>query len=100
MPVRVLCLAGSLRAGSWNRKLLAYAATRVAASGAEAIGVDARAIDLPAYDGDVEAAGIPAAVEAQKELVRGAHAILLATPEYNHGIPGGLKNWIDWLSRP
>ena len=55
---------------------------------------------LPFYDGDVEAAGDPEAVADFKDAIRSADALLIATPEYNHGIPGVLKNAIDWASRP
>jgi chromate reductase, NAD(P)H dehydrogenase (quinone) len=55
---------------------------------------------LPFYDGDVEAAGDPEAVVRFKQAIREADAILIATPEYNRGVPGVLKNAIDWASRP
>jgi len=56
--------------------------------------------EIPLYNGDVEAEGIPAAVAALKEEVVQADALLLVSPEYNNGIPGVFKNAIDWLSRP
>ena len=55
--------------------------------------------DLPFYDGDVEAQGDPASVVALKSAVRGSDAVLFATPEYNWGTSGVLKNAIDWASR-
>lgn len=56
---------------------------------------------IPLYDADVEAAdGVPSAVATLKEAVASAGGLLLATPEYNNGIPGVFKNGIDWLSRP
>lgn len=56
---------------------------------------------IPLYDSDVEAEqGLPAHVEALKDRIAAADALLIATPEYNHSIPGVLKNAIDWLSRP
>jgi chromate reductase, NAD(P)H dehydrogenase (quinone) len=55
---------------------------------------------IPPYDGDVEAAGDPEPVRAFKGAIRGADAILIATPEYNRGTSGVLKNAIDWASRP
>jgi len=54
---------------------------------------------LPMYDGDVEAAGDPDSVVALKNAVRSSDAVLFAAPEYNGGIPGTLKNAIDWASR-
>jgi chromate reductase len=55
---------------------------------------------VPLYNGDVEAAGDPEAVTALKGAIREADALLIATPEYNFGVPGVLKNAIDWASRP
>ena len=56
--------------------------------------------DLPLYNEDEETATPPAAWQTFRDRVRRADAILFATPEYNHGVPGVLKNAIDWLSRP
>jgi NAD(P)H-dependent FMN reductase len=55
---------------------------------------------IPLYDGDLEAAGIPAPVAELKEAIAAATGVILATPEYNGSIPGVFKNAIDWLSRP
>ena len=55
---------------------------------------------MPLYYADVEAAGVPQSVADLRNAVRDADALLIATPEYNHGVPGVLKNPIDWLSRP
>ena len=94
----ILGVSGSLRAGSLNTALLR------AAAGLQVEGVSLEVATLrgiPLYDGDVEAAeGIPDAVRALKAKVRAADGVLLATPEYNNGIPGVFKNAIDWLSRP
>ena len=95
--MRVLGIVGSLRAGSHNRALL-RAASKLAPAGMEIAEFDLR--ELPFYDGDVEAAGDPEPVSAFKEAIRSADALLIATPEYNRGIPGVLKNAIDWASRP
>jgi chromate reductase len=56
--------------------------------------------DLPLFNADVEAQGDPPPVAAFKRAVREADALLIATPEYNHCVPGVLKNAIDWASRP
>jgi len=56
--------------------------------------------DIPLYNADVEAAGDPPSVRAFKDAIRGADAVLMVTPEYNHGVPGVMKNAIDWASRP
>ena len=95
--MRLLGIAGSLREGSYNRGLL-RAARELLPEGVELVEHDLRG--LPFYDGDLEAAGDPDSVTELKDAIRGADAILIATPEYNRGLPGGLKNAIDWASRP
>jgi chromate reductase len=55
---------------------------------------------IPLYNEDVRQQGFPASVEAMREGIRSAHAILFVTPEYNYSLPGVLKNAIDWASRP
>jgi NAD(P)H-dependent FMN reductase len=56
---------------------------------------------IPLYDGDVEVEqGVPAPVQTLKDRIAGADGLLIATPEYNHSIPGVLKNAIDWATRP
>ena len=96
--MRVLGISGSLRHGSLNSALLRAAAERLPA-GAELTLFD-RLGDIPPYDEDVEVGATPAAVEKLREAVRGADAVLIATPEYNHSLPGQLKNALDWASRP
>jgi chromate reductase, NAD(P)H dehydrogenase (quinone) len=97
-PVRVLGIAGSLRQGSYNRALLRAAAELAPSNGIELSQFDLSPI--PFYDGDAEAAGDPEPVAALRGAVREADALLLATPEYNRGTSGVLKNALDWLSRP
>jgi chromate reductase len=77
---------------------LIRAAIELAPAGARVIPYDL--IDLPLYNGDVEAEGDPEPVAAFKREIAAADALLIATPEYNHCIPGVLKNAIDWASRP
>jgi chromate reductase len=96
--MRVLGIAGSLRRGSYNHALLREAAERLPA-GADCVEFD-RLGEIPPYDADVEAEGTPEPVEALRQAMRGADAVVLATPEYNHSIPGVLKNALDWASRP
>ena len=95
---RIVGISGSLRRGSFNAALL-KAATTLMPPGVE---LDARGIHgIPLYDADAEAAdGVPPPVTALKEAIATADGLLLATPEYNNGIPGVFKNAIDWLSRP
>jgi chromate reductase, NAD(P)H dehydrogenase (quinone) len=95
--VRILGIAGSLREGSYNRALL-RAARELLPDGVELEELDLRT--LPFYDADVEAVGDPEPVVALKEAIREADALLIATPEHNRGVPGVLKNAIDWASRP
>jgi len=93
----VVGFAGSLRRGSYNRALL-RAATELAPS---ALHIVIHELDgIPLYNGDVEAAGAPSSVVELRDAIRTAEGLLIATPEYNHGVPGVLKNTIDWLSRP
>jgi chromate reductase len=94
---RVLAISGSLRERSYNRALL-RAAAELAPEGVEIEEFDLR--EIPLYDADVEAAGDPEPVAKLRAAVAEADALLFATPEYNRGTSGVLKNAIDWLSRP
>jgi chromate reductase len=96
--MRVLGISGSLRRDSLNSALLRAAAERLPA-GAELVAYEGLR-EIPPYDADLEADGVPAAVEELREAVRAADAVLVATPEYNHSLPGQLKNALDWVSRP
>ena len=89
--------AGSLRKGSFNRALIAAAARAMpAGSTLEILSID----DVPLYNADIEAVGIPSAVVEIKNRIASADGLLIVTPEYNGGIPGIAKNVIDWISRP
>jgi chromate reductase len=96
-PITVLGIAGSLRARSYNCGLL-RAAQELAPRGMEIRSFDLAPI--PLYNADVEAAGDPSPVAAFKAAIAAADALLIATPEYNYGVSGVLKNAIDWASRP
>jgi chromate reductase len=96
--MRVLGISGSLRRESHNTALLRAAAERLPA-GAELEPFE-RLAELPAYDEDLERVRTPDAVADLRAAIREADAVLIATPEYNHSIPGALKNAIDWASRP
>lgn len=92
---KLLTISGSLRKGSFNRMLLKEA---VHAFG-EADVTEAD-LNLPLYDGDLETSeGIPASVQLLADQIKQADAIVISSPEYNKGIPGVLKNALDWVSR-
>jgi chromate reductase, NAD(P)H dehydrogenase (quinone) len=96
--MRVLGISGSLRRDSLNSALLRAAAERLPA-GVEWSEFE-RLREIPPYDADAEAFEAPAAVAELRQAMREADAVLIATPEYNHSIPGVLKNALDWASRP
>jgi chromate reductase len=98
MMVKIVGIAGSLRAGSFNAALL-RAAAGVMPGGST---LDIATIKgIPLYDGDVEEKeGSPPAVQDLKNRITACDGVLLATPEYNNSMPGVFKNAIDWLSRP
>lgn len=95
-PTRIVAFAGSLRRRSFNRALIA-AAAEVAPLSVTLESVEIGA--LPFYDADLEAEGDPPAVAGFKAALAGADGVLIATPEYNDGIPGVLTNALDWGSR-
>src|SRR6266508_3306754 len=94
--IRLLGVSGSLRRGSFNTALLRCAQAMMPA-GVSLTLHDIR--DIPLFDADVEAQGFPAPVAAFREAVRAADGLLVSSPEYNHGVPGVLKNAVDWASR-
>lgn len=95
--MKIIALSGALRRASYNTALLRAAV----AMAPEGVSIELRTLHgIPLYDGDVEAQGIPEAVTKLREEIRAADALLIGTPEYNHSIPGVLKNSLDWLSRP
>jgi chromate reductase len=95
--VKVLGISGSLREGSHNARLL-RAAADLLPPGAE-LHLFGGLRDVPPFNEDDERTPPPGVV-ALKEAIAGADAVLVATPEYNHSIPGVLKNALDWVSRP
>jgi chromate reductase len=95
--IDVLGICGSLRNGSFNRMLL-NAAIELKPPGVRVETVDIRPI--PLYDDDLRLAGYPPVVQAFRDKIKAADALLFVTPEYNYSVPGVLKNAIDWGSRP
>jgi chromate reductase len=95
-PIRILGIAGSLRRKSYNRAAL-RAAQQLAPEDAV---IDIFELDgIPVFSEDDERQP-PVKIVELKKRIREADAILFVTPEYNYSIPGGLKNAIDWASRP
>ncbi|MCU0869525.1 MAG: NAD(P)H-dependent oxidoreductase [Burkholderiales bacterium] len=100
MTPRILAFAGSLRAASWNRKLVTLAAAAARDAGADVTLIDLKQYPLPVFDEDLEQAeGLPPAARALKALFKDHHGLLVSCPEYNSSITGVLKNTIDWVSR-
>jgi len=96
--MRILAISGSLRRDSHNRELLRAAGTLLPA-GAELEVFEGLAA-VPPYDADLDGPAPPLGVAALRRAIREADALLIATPEYNHSIPGQLKTALDWASRP
>jgi chromate reductase, NAD(P)H dehydrogenase (quinone) len=94
MPITLLGICGSLRRGSLNRALLA-AVGETLPEGATLRQWDS--LDLPIFSSDLDD---PPAVTELKHAIAEADGVVFAVPEYNYSIPGGLKNAIDWISRP
>jgi chromate reductase len=91
----LLGISGSLREGSYNKKLMREAARLYGAD--RFVEADLR---LPLYDGDLEdAEGIPGSVQMLADQIAGAEAVVISGPEYNKGLSGVLKNALDWVSR-
>ena len=96
--LNVITISGSLRKGSFNSALASqlgkWAPEGMSIAAAPAWG------DLPAYNADDQgASGFPATATKLADAIRAADGVIFVTPEYNYGIPGGLKNAIDWVSR-
>jgi len=97
--MRILALAGSLRADSFNRRLVANAVTFLGTR-AEVDLVEPDGLAMPPYDADAEIRdGLPQPAKRLRDRIAAADALVIATPEYNHSFPGVLKNAIDWISR-
>ncbi len=92
--VALLGICGSLRKASLNRALLVAAGEALPAGARMSIH---DSLDLPIFNSDV---GDPPAVTALKAAIAAADGVVFAVPEYNYSVPGGLKNALDWISRP
>jgi chromate reductase, NAD(P)H dehydrogenase (quinone) len=96
-PLQFAVMVGSLRQGSLNAAI-ARALPALAPEGVLIVPLGSVA-DFPLYNHDVQLKGFPPAVLAMAEAIEKADGVIIVTPEYNHSIPGVLKNAIDWLSR-
>lgn len=94
--IKILGIVGSLRKDSFNKALMNYALS-VKLDNAEIEVADIS--QIPIFNQDLESQ-VPESVKTFKAKIKEADAILISTPEYNYSIPGGLKNAIDWASRP
>lgn len=98
--LRLFAFAASLRQASLNRRLLSVAAEVARAAGASVELAEFHEFGLPLFDADLEARdGVPEGGQEFKRRLEQADGLMIASPEYNHSIPGTLKNLIDWVSR-
>jgi len=96
--LNILAISGSLRAESYNRKVLQIAKKIASEFDVNINEIDLKKLALPVFDEDLRANGFTESVLKFKQAVETADVLLIATPEYNHSIPGPLKNAIDWAS--
>ncbi len=97
--VKFLCLAGSVRTASYNRKLALAASVFAATAGVKTTVLEPREFVMPLYDGDLEERNSPPSQAiALKALFQSHNAIFIASPEYNASVSPFLKNAIDWVS--
>lgn len=94
--VRLLGLSGSLRLGSYSLAVLRGLQPALG----PAVDLQIGDLRLPLYNQDQDGPSTPETVQAFRQAVTESDGIVIATPEYNHGIPGVLKNALDWASRP
>jgi chromate reductase len=95
--LKIVGIAGSLRAASYSQIVLKSIA-RLLPEGTEVDTLDIGS--LPHYNEDVEREALPQSAASARARVQACDAVIIVTPEFNHGLPGVLKNTLDWLSRP
>jgi chromate reductase len=95
--VKLLGLSGSIRKASTNTIILQSLAERLDGKASMTV---FPLNEVPIYNGDLDGEHVPEAVRALKAAITEADGLILCTPEYNHGMPGMLKNALDWASRP
>jgi chromate reductase len=96
--LNILAFAGSMRLESFNRKALQIAKKLVSEMNVNVEELDLKTLDLPLFNEDLRTNGFPESITKLKNAIASADMLLIATPEYNHSIPGVLKNAIDWAS--
>jgi chromate reductase len=96
--LNILAFAGSMRSESFNRKALQIAKKIVSDLNANVVELDLKTLDLPLFNEDLRINGFPEPVKKMKDAIASADVLVIATPEYNHSIPGVLKNAVDWAS--
>lgn len=97
---KILAFAGALRTDSTNKKTIRIAAEGAVKAGAQVTLIDLKDYPVPLYDGDIEAStGLPENAIKLQELMLAHDGLLISSPEYNSGISGTLKTYIDWTSR-
>ena len=98
---KILAFAGSLRKDSLNKKAVKIAVEGARKAGAEVTYIDLKDFPVPIYDGDIEAnEGLPENAVKLQDLMFEHDGFLISSPEYNSGISGTFKTYIDWTSRP
>ncbi|MDC1141973.1 NAD(P)H-dependent oxidoreductase [Planctomycetota bacterium] len=100
MKPRILAFAGSGRKASFNGKLVQAGALLLNDAGAETTVINVKDFDIPLFDQDLEADGLPVGVLKLKTLAKDHDGYFISSPEYNGSLSPLLKNTIDWLSRP
>jgi len=98
--VKILAFSGSLRENSYNRRVLNVAIEGARAAGAEVTLIDLRDFPMPAFNSDEYDQAFDENAARFQDLLMEHDGFLIASPEYNGTIPGGMKNIIDWASRP
>ncbi|MEU3049811.1 NADPH-dependent FMN reductase [Streptomyces sp. NPDC006984] len=96
--LKILAISGSLRAASFNSSLVR--AAQKFAPGGIAVEIYDGLRDIPPYDSDADGDTPPPSVVDLRRRINAADGLFIATPEYNYGIPGVLKNALDWASCP
>jgi chromate reductase len=97
--MKVIALAGSTRADSYNKKLVREAAKIAQEMGAEVTVIDLKDYPMPFYDADLEKEGMPVSAQQFRARIINSDAIIISSPQYNGSIPAVLKNALDWASR-